>query len=91
MEFFFYDFYKNLLFGGDQPSWQAKLLCGGLTGMSASTLTYPLDLIRTVLSINVKETSSPTIAKTGMDILNKDGPRGLYKGLNSTLLVSSFF
>jgi len=51
-EFFFYEFYKHTLFH-DHPStdYGSKLICGGLTGMTASTLTYPLDLIRTVLTI----------------------------------------
>ena len=52
-EFFFYDLSKHWFFGGHTASVPAKLLCGGLTGMTASTLTYPLDLIRTVISINV--------------------------------------
>lgn len=50
-EFFFYDVYKRQLFQGESSGSFAKLICGGLTGMTASTLTYPLDLIRTKLSI----------------------------------------
>ena len=52
-EFFFYELYKQSLFQGDATSKSSKLFCGGLTGMTASTLTYPLDLIRTKLSIAV--------------------------------------
>ena len=52
-EFFFYDFYKLHLFGGVEATALSKLMCGGLTGMTASFLTYPLDLIRTVLSVKV--------------------------------------
>ena len=54
-EFFFYEVYRNNLFAGDNSSNFAKLCCGGLTGMTASTLTYPLDLIRTKLSIVVSD------------------------------------
>ena len=65
-EFFFYEVYKNLLFTGDNSSSSSKLICGGLTGMTASTLTYPLDLIRTKLSINVADaTVKPSIMGTG--------------------------
>ena len=70
-EFFFYDFYKHSLFGGQTASNLSKLLCGGLTGMTASFLTYPLDLIRTLLSIDVgkkgegKIVESPSILGTG--------------------------
>lgn len=52
-EMFFYDLYKHNFFGGDSASPLTKLVCGGMTGMTASTLTYPLDFIRTMLSINV--------------------------------------
>lgn len=52
-EFFFYDLYKFNLFGGQTAGNFQKLICGGLTGCTASFLTYPLDLIRTLLSIDV--------------------------------------
>ena len=52
-EFFFYDYYKRFIFGDRQATPMKKLLCGGLTGMTASFLTYPLDLIRTVMSVKV--------------------------------------
>lgn len=55
--------------------------------MSASTLTYPLDLIRTVLSVKVQDDGVKTsILKTGVEIFKREGPRGLYKGLNATLI-----
>jgi solute carrier family 25 (mitochondrial phosphate transporter), member 23/24/25/41 len=62
-EMFFYDFYKYNLFGGQAATPTTKLICGGLTGMTASTLTYPLDLVRTVLSIRVDgvEGKTPSI------------------------------
>ena len=92
-EFFFYDFYRTNLFKGDNTSSFNKLLCGGLTGMTASTLTYPLDLIRTKLSIvvnnpNAEGGKKPTIMGTGAQIYNKGGFFGLYRGLFSTLFVS---
>jgi len=64
----------------------SKLICGGLTGATASTLTYPLDLIRTQLSINVADsTVKPSIWGTGCQIYRTGGFPGLYKGLPSTL------
>lgn len=57
-EFFFYDLYKSYLFGGVDASMPAKLACGGLTGMTASLLTYPLDVIRTMMSISVNKSGS---------------------------------
>jgi len=89
-EFFFYEFYKQTLFRDkEQISNLNKLVCGGLTGMTASTLTYPLDLIRTKLSINVADsTIKPSIWGTGKQIYRQGGFIGLYKGLPSTLFVS---
>jgi solute carrier family 25 phosphate transporter 23/24/25/41 len=52
-EFFFYDLYKTNIFGGQTATPMSKLVCGGLTGITASFLTYPLDLIRTVMSVKV--------------------------------------
>ena len=52
-EFYFYELYKSLIMQEQSDSKFMKLMCGGLTGMTASTLTYPLDLIRTRLSLNV--------------------------------------
>lgn len=94
-EFFFYDMYKTTLFGGQTASNFSKLMCGGLTGMTASFLTYPLDLIRTLLSIDVgkkgegKIVESPTILGTGRQVVRNHGILGLYKGLLSTLFVSN--
>ena len=89
-EFFFYDFYKRQLFDGESSGNFAKLCCGGMTGMTASTLTYPLDLIRTKLSINVADsTVKPSIWGTGKQIIREGGIRGLYRGLPATLAVSS--
>ena len=88
-EFYFYEVYKNTFFGGDNTGNFGKLCCGGMTGMTASTLTYPLDLIRTKLSIAVADSSiKPTIWGTGKVIFREGGFIGLYRGLPSTLFVS---
>ena len=91
-EFFFYEFYKQNIFGGQPTSPNlSKLVCGGLTGMTASTLTYPLDLIRTKLSIQVTNVdgTKPSIWWTGKKIVREGGSvLALYKGLPSTLFVS---
>lgn len=86
-EFFFYDLYKRQLFQGESSGSFAKLICGGLTGMTASTLTYPLDLIRTKLSINVADAKiKPTVMGTAKQIVRDQGARGLYKGLGASLV-----
>jgi solute carrier family 25 (mitochondrial phosphate transporter), member 23/24/25/41 len=42
-EFFFYEFYKHHLFRHRSATdFSSKLICGGLTGMTASTLVYTI-------------------------------------------------
>ena len=66
-EFFFYDLYKDYCFGGQTATPLSKLVCGGMTGITASFLTYPLDLIRTVVSVKVDTAGAkqPTIIGCG--------------------------
>ena len=55
-EFFFYELFKNALCphveNRGHLTFKDKLMCGGLTGMVASTLTYPLDIVKTYLTVN---------------------------------------
>lgn len=86
-EFYFYEVYKKQLFGGENlTAWQ-KLICGGLTGSTASTLTYPLDVIRTNLSVDTGGATNqrPSIFSCGKHLYREGGIRGLYRGLPSTL------
>ena len=53
--------------------------------MTASFLTYPLDLIRTILSIQVHENTGG-IMETGKMIVRNEGFFGLYKGLFASLI-----
>jgi len=56
LEFYFYDVFKNNLFSTDAASltYQQKMVCGGLTGMSATLVVYPMDVVKTYLTINQK-------------------------------------
>lgn len=65
----------------------AKLLCGALTGVTANTITYPLDLIKTILSVQL----NPRHYKKGVFghmriIYAKDGFLGFYKGWGTTMI-----
>lgn len=54
LEFLFYEVYKNLLIKeSHSSSFNAKLVCGALTGVTANSITYPLDLIKTILSVQL--------------------------------------
>jgi solute carrier family 25 phosphate transporter 23/24/25/41 len=54
-EFFFYEFYKNNLFQVESRSdltYLEKFFSGGLAGMTGVFIVYPLDVIKTHLTIN---------------------------------------
>ena len=56
-EFYFYEVFKNNLYPGKERkdfTYGQKLICGGLTGIAASTLTYPFDIVKTYLTINLE-------------------------------------
>lgn len=53
-QFASYDFYKNLLISHEGPLTNIeRLSAGALAGMTATTLTHPLDVIRLRLSVQV--------------------------------------
>ena len=55
--------------------------------MTASTLTYPLDLIRTQMAVKVADaTIKPSIMGIGKQIVRDHGFLGLYKGLPASLM-----
>ena len=63
-----------------------KLVCGGLSGISAVTITYPTDLIRRRLQLQGFDKSVPKyngIRDCIKKILRRDGIRGLYRGLGA--------
>ena len=82
LEFLFYEVYKSMLVKDTNPSdFQTKLMCGALTGITANSITYPLDLLKTILSVQL----NPRHYKKGIwghvkIIYRKEGPRGFYKG-----------
>ena len=52
-----------------------------MTGITAQTLTYPLDLLKTYATINMEAGQRINIYKTTMEIMGRDGLMGMYKGL----------
>ena len=88
LEFLFYEIYKNFLVNeSNSKDFTAKLLWGALTGVTANSITYPLDLIKTMLSVQV----NPRHYKKGIIghmkiIYGKDGILGFYKGWLTTMI-----
>lgn len=81
--------------GGDLSPLR-RLVCGGLAGITSVTVTYPLDIVRTRLSIQSasfaalgkqkSETELPGMMKTlGIMYTTEGGVRGLYRGIIPTV------
>ena len=86
-QFYFYELFKRVLFPeGETNVYKMKFICGGLSGICTSTLTYPLDLVRTFLSIRTAENDTifkgkkPTMCGGIYSIVKNNGFFGLYKG-----------
>ncbi|XP_072959886.1 uncharacterized protein [Typha angustifolia] len=63
-----------------------RLLGGGLAGITAASITYPLDLVRTRLAAQTSTIYYRGISHALYAICRDEGVRGLYKGLGATLL-----
>lgn len=63
-----------------------RLIAGGAAGITAASLTYPLDLVRTRLAAQRNEKYYKGIVHALQTISRDEGARGLYKGLGATLL-----
>ncbi|KAL0929203.1 hypothetical protein M5K25_001147 [Dendrobium thyrsiflorum] len=63
-----------------------KLVSGGLSGITAASITYPLDLVRTRLAAQTNIMYYRGIFDALSSICRDEGARGLYKGLGATLL-----
>ena len=75
-EFYFYEIFKSNLYPGKtkaQLSFGQKLVAGGLTGIVAATLTYPMDLVKTYLSVNLEKEVKLTMIQQGKIIYQEGG------------------
>ncbi|KAJ9108085.1 hypothetical protein QFC19_002550 [Naganishia cerealis] len=59
---------------------------GGVGGMIAMSLTYPLNVISQRAAVQSKQEKT-SLVQAAMKILQKEGAGGLYSGLNSSLFV----
>tara|TARA_B100001094_G_C18175480_1_gene797638 strand:- start:1437 stop:2234 length:798 start_codon:yes stop_codon:yes gene_type:complete len=84
LHFMFYQKYKTYFKQNTLSDNYGYLLAGGLSGMSALSITYPSDLIRRRLQLQNMSSDIPKY--TGIydvitKIIKKNGIRGLYNGL----------
>ncbi|KAK4099990.1 mitochondrial carrier [Parathielavia hyrcaniae] len=97
VQFGSYNFYKRHFFErhpGDSLTPLSRLTCGGLAGITSVTFTYPLDIVRTRLSIQSasfaelgeKPKKLPGMWQTmGMMYKTEGGVTALYRGIVPTV------
>lgn len=83
-EFFFYEFFKNNLFGNDvgEISLAKKIVAGALTGITAQFLIYPGDVVKThyITATNAVDVHKVSVTNIAKNILRTEGLKGFYKG-----------
>lgn len=63
-----------------------RLVAGGMAGMVACTIAYPLDLIRTRLAAQTEYIYYTGIGDALKKIVHEEGIVGLYRGIGATLM-----
>ncbi|KAJ1390015.1 Mitochondrial carrier protein [Sesbania bispinosa] len=94
VNFYAYERYKNILHsmmgenrrGNSSANLFVHFVGGGLSGMTAASATYPLDLVRTRLAAQRSTIYYRGISHAFTTICREEGFLGLYKGLGATLL-----
>jgi len=87
IQFFSFGVYKGWLMGDkDDHSVPRLLAAGALAGMTSSIFCYPLDLVRSILTVQTSHQKYRGMVHAMTDIYKTQGVIGLYKGLYPTLL-----
>ena len=88
IQFMSYEQYKRLVRPYFNPNTHtSKLLAGSLTGVTAVTFTYPLDMVRARMAYQVKERRYRGIWHTLMTIPREEGGLiALYRGYSSSIM-----
>eukprot|EP00898_Chlorokybus_atmophyticus_P004877 jgi/Chlat1/5390/Chrsp35S05220 len=86
VKFFAYDFFKSILVEDPKnPSVGDRLLAGGMAGMLSQFIVYPLDLVKTRLSI-APSAYNVGILGTMRHVARTEGVRSLWHGLTPSLI-----
>jgi len=88
LQFAAYDFYKRSIAQKNQLTTSERLVAGALAGMTATSLTHPLDVIRLRLSVHPELKG---FNDSLMHVWSEGGPRALFKGFVPTMLSVSPF
>ena len=68
-----------------------SVICGALAGAISSSLTTPLDVVKTRLMTQVRGKSKERISEIVRQILAEEGWKGLFRGMGPRLLHSACF
>lgn len=88
IQFMSYEQYKKLLRPYfSQTTHTSKLVAGSMTGITAVTFTYPLDVVRARMAYQVHEQRYRSIVHTLTSVASTEGGiKALYRGYSSTIL-----
>lgn len=96
IEFFTFELYKHTYkrvlgnLGVYKESYVEYLFCGALAGMTASSMTYPLDLMKTILAVQTEKSAKDAkyhgIFRSLHLIYKEQGFFALYRGLGTSLM-----
>ena len=85
-QFLVYEMVKRQLVANAIPlSAGARLFAGGVAGMVAATIVYPVEVIKTMLTVFPEECKATPGGALGCAL--RGGIRGLYRGLGPTLVA----
>ncbi len=86
VQFFVYEHAKQVLPGIIGESKVTSLFAGSLAGLAAVFCTYPLDLVRTRLAVQVEEKTYRGIIHACGTIYAREGFFAFFKGIRPTIL-----
>mmetsp|Transcript_7873 Transcript_7873/g.15236 ORF Transcript_7873/g.15236 Transcript_7873/m.15236 type:complete len:306 (+) Transcript_7873:3056-3973(+) len=85
IEFYSFEVYKGYILSKENPRNKLRvLMCGSLAGITASLLTYPLDITRTYLTVQTDIRNSSFVKSIRL-IHSNHGFAGFYRGILITL------
>lgn len=86
VQFFGFDAYKRWLLPNDEKDTLRILAAGALSGTTGAVLLYPLDLVRSFLSVQTTKNQYSGIVHCMRTIVANEGVIGLYRGLVPTVM-----
>jgi len=95
IEFYSVELYRNILIRGNNNhnTLFYNIICGGLAGFSANLFTFPLDVVRTRISVNTKNSilKETTIRGSLYYLWSKEGFNGIYRGFGVASIVKIIY